>query len=51
NYDDFLEKIGWDDEPKAKKKEDKGKKPEKQAELEEAPKPSKPAKKRDRGFA
>jgi ATP-binding cassette subfamily F protein 3 len=28
-YDDFLEKIGWEDEPKAKKKEEKVKEPEK----------------------
>lgn len=52
NYDDFLEKIGWEDEPKAKKKEDKGgKKSDKPEAPKEAPPPPKPQKKRDRGFA
>jgi ATP-binding cassette subfamily F protein 3 len=50
NYDDFLEKIGWDDEPKAKKKEDKGKKAEIAEPVKETT-PPKPVKKRDRGFA
>jgi len=50
NYDDFLEKIGWDDEPKAKKKEEKGKKAEIPEPAQPVPAP-KPVKKRDRGFA
>jgi ATP-binding cassette subfamily F protein 3 len=48
NYDDFLEKIGWEDEPKARKKEDKGKPVDKPPLPPPAPKP---VKKRDRGYA
>jgi len=48
NYDDFLEKIGWDDEPKAKKKEDK----EKRVDVPDViPAGQKSQKKRERSFA
>ncbi|MBI5637694.1 MAG: ABC-F family ATP-binding cassette domain-containing protein [Nitrospinae bacterium] len=48
NYDDFLEKIGWEDEPKAKKKEDREKKGDEPDAVSAAPKSKKG---RERGFA
>ncbi|MDH4183884.1 MAG: ATP-binding cassette domain-containing protein, partial [Nitrospinota bacterium] len=48
-YDDFLEKIGWEDEPRSKKKESRKKEKEEPVEAK-AGKPAKQKKKWDRGI-